>query len=196
MKGTHSKPRSLLPWFGYPHPAWPLFLWGPISVACVIWGVTNHQLELWQVAAIGAAALLFWSLFEYVTHRFLLHPSEKFMCMDRWAHFAHGKHHDEPNNRVFALVPPLNSIMVFIPLLVIFHFIVPPYAVAVFAGFFLVGYLAYEYVHLSLHHAAPKTRLGCYFRRHHLTHHAHGREGNFGVSTPLWDFLLGSRLRN
>ena len=196
MKDTGARPRSLWPWLGRPHPGWPLFLWGPISLTSIVLGVVNQGLDLWPVVAIGAIALLVWSLFEYVTHRFLLHPSEKFRRMDRWAYFAHGKHHDEPDNRVFALVPPLNSIMIFIPLLAIFHLIVPPYAIAVFTGFFLVGYLAYEYIHLSLHHAAPKTHLGRYFRRHHLTHHAHGREGNFGVSTPLWDFLLGSRLRN
>ena len=85
--------------------------------------------------------------------------------------------------------------LVSMPLLVIFYLVVPAHALAVFVGFFLLGYLAYEYVHLALHHASPKSRLGCYFRRHHLTHHAHGREGNFGVSSPLWDFLLGTTLR-
>ena len=196
MKDAKAKARSTWPWLGHYHPGWPLFLWGPVSLACILWGVVNQELGLWQTIAIGVIALLVWSLFEYVTHRFLLHPPAKFRRMDRWAYFAHGKHHDEPDHPVFALVPPLNAMIVLIPLLVIFYLVVPAHALAVFVGFFLVGYLAYEYVHLALHHASPKTRLGCYFRRHHLTHHAHGREGNFGVSTPLWDFLLGTTLRN
>ncbi|MBT6450478.1 MAG: hypothetical protein HOK62_07150, partial [Verrucomicrobiales bacterium] len=41
----------------------------------------------------------------------------------------------------------------------------------------------------------PRSSLGEFLRRHHLTHHAHGHTGNFGVSTPLWDWLLGTRLR-
>jgi sterol desaturase/sphingolipid hydroxylase (fatty acid hydroxylase superfamily) len=164
-------------------------------LACIVRGVVSHELGLWQTTVIGGIALLVWSLFEYITHRFLLHPPAKFRRMDRWAYFAHGKHHDESDHPVFALVPPLNAAIVLMPLLVIFYLVVPAHALAVFVGFFLLGYLAYEYVHLALHHASPKTRLGCYFRRHHLTHHAHGREGNFGVSSPLWDFLLGTTLR-
>ncbi|MBT5847085.1 MAG: hypothetical protein HOH86_10865 [Verrucomicrobiales bacterium] len=37
--------------------------------------------------------------------------------------------------------------------------------------------------------------MGKSLRRHHLTHHAHGHAGNFGAPTPLWDWLLGTRLR-
>ena len=84
--------------------------------------------------------------------------------------------------------------MVLLPLLGIFYFVVPEFAFGVFVGFFLIGYLIYEYVHYALHHGDPKTRTGKYLRKHHLTHHAHGRAGNFGVSTPLWDFILRTTL--
>ena len=193
-----AKPQSTWPWLGRYHPGWPLFLWGPVALASIVLGIVVNQdeLGLWQIILTGTIALLFWSLFEYVTHRFLLHPPKNFRRMDRWAYLAHGKHHDEPDHPVFTLVPPLNAAMILAPLLVIFHFIVPTHALALFVGFFIAGYLVYEYAHLAFHQASPKTRLGRYLRHHHLAHHAHGREGNFGVSTPLWDFLLRTTLRN
>ena len=64
----------------------------------------------------------------------------------------------------------------------------------VFVGFFLTGYLAYEYIHYAMHKKEPRSGLAEFLRRHHLIHHAHGHAGNFGVSTPLWDWLLGTRL--
>ena len=194
MKDAHSQPQHMWPWLGYFHPAWPAALWGPIAIGCIAWGVASHDLGWGKTLAFGGIALLVWSFFEYLTHRFFLHPPEVFRRLDHFAYFAHGKHHDEPDHPVFALVPPLNAAMVLLPLLGIFYFVVPADAFGVFVGFFLIGYLIYEYVHYALHHGDPKTRTGKYLRKHHLTHHAHGRAGNFGVSTPLWDFILRTNL--
>ncbi|HIL25578.1 MAG TPA: hypothetical protein EYG19_09300 [Verrucomicrobia bacterium] len=115
--------------------------------------------------------------------------------LSRWAQFAHGVHHDAQDEPIHTLVPPVNAAFILLPFLGLFYWLVPEWALAVFVGFFLAGYLAYEYVHYAMHQREPQSRFGKYLRRHHLTHHAHGHAGNFGVSTPLWDWVLGTRLR-
>jgi sterol desaturase/sphingolipid hydroxylase (fatty acid hydroxylase superfamily) len=186
--------KSGWPWFGFFHPALPLALWGPAAITCIAWGAVSHSLDWSATAAIGAAALGLWSLIEYLLHRFLLHPSGRLKFLSQWAQFAHGVHHDAQDEAVHTLVPPVNAMLILMPFLALFYWLVPEWALAVFIGFFLAGYLAYEYIHYTLHQSDPKSHLGKAIRRHHLTHHAHGNAGNFGVSTPLWDYLLGTRL--
>ena len=77
----------------------------------------------------------------------------------------------------------------------LFYFAVPAKWLEFFTGFFLLGYLAYEYVHFAIHQSQPRSRLIQHLRRHHLTHHAHSHEGNSGVSTPLWDIIFLTTLQ-
>ncbi len=194
MKLHH--PKAGWQWLGMFHPALPAALWGPIALACIAWGVTSHSLNWATTAAASALALGTWSLVEYLVHRFLLHPPNRLTRLSRWAQFAHGVHHDSQDEPIHTLVPPVNAAFILLPFLGVFHWLVPSRFFAVFLGFFLIGYLAYEYLHYAMHQQEARSRVGKFLRRHHLTHHAHGRAGNFGVSTPLWDWVLGTRLRN
>ena len=57
------------------------------------------------------------------------------------------------------------------------------------------GSLQFDMIHWCCHNARLPTRLGRALRREHLRHHHdHAREGNFGVSSPLWDWVFGTRL--
>ena len=183
------------PWLGFFHPAWPLALWGPIAIVCITMGIVTHSLNVVTVAGIGVAALVAWSLVEYLVHRFLLHPPGRLERLSHWAQFAHGVHHDAQDDPIHTLLPPMNAAFILLPFLALFYWLIPVRMLAVFVGFFLTGYLAYEYIHYAIHQKEPRSGLGKFLRRHHLTHHAHGHAGNFGVSTPLWDWLLGTRLR-
>lgn len=197
---TSNKIQSGWPWFGFFHPALPLVFWGPVAITCIAWGVASYSLDWSTTAIIGSTALGVWTFIEYLMHRFLLHPPEHRKLLSRWAQLAHGVHHDAQDEPVHTMVPPVNAVLILMPFLALFYCLVPEWALAVFIGFFLAGYLGYEYIHYSFHQSDskshPKSRLGKAIRRHHLTHHAHGHAGNFGVTTPLWDYLLGTRLRS
>ena len=69
---------------------------------------------------------------------------------------------------------------------------IPLRNLAVFTGFFILGYLACEYLHLAIHHQKLRKHLGRFLCRHHLRIHAQGRVGNFDVTSHLWDLLLGA----
>ena len=36
--------------------------------------------------------------------------------------------------------------------------------------------------------------LGKVIKKHHMRHHFMGEDGNFGVTTPLWDHVLDTRI--
>jgi dihydroceramide fatty acyl 2-hydroxylase len=70
------------------------------------------------------------------------------------------------------------------------------YAAAMLCGV-LIGYLAYEYVHLSAHRRPRRGLPGPLAllrmsKRYHLRHHFDCMDRAFGVTTPLWDWLFGT----
>jgi sterol desaturase/sphingolipid hydroxylase (fatty acid hydroxylase superfamily) len=70
-----------------------------------------------------------------------------------------------------------------------------PHAFPAFAGFIL-GYLTYDYMHYHLHHHVPRTKFGKRLRTHHMRHHFQDHRYGFGVSSPLWDAIMGTLPRS
>ena len=68
----------------------------------------------------------------------------------------------------------------------------PSVVALLFTGGFAAGYAAYGLSHTVIHRMRFQSVL---IRRwaaaHHIHHHHPGR--NFGVTTPLWDIVLGTR---
>ena len=80
---------------------------------------------------------------------------------------------------------PLAAIFYFLFLVLIGAAFLP----AFFAGF-LVGYLCYDMIHYATHHAPMKGKTGLLLKHHHMRHHYQTDEYNYGVSSPLWDFVF------
>jgi hypothetical protein len=53
-------------------------------------------------------------------------------------------------------------------------------------------YFAYEVAHRRIHTHPPTNRYGRWSRRNHLHHHFGAPMRSFGVTSPIWDRLLGS----
>ncbi len=65
------------------------------------------------------------------------------------------------------------------------------WATAFTAGL-LSMYFAYEVAHRRTHTHPPRSRYGRWARRSHMHHHFGAPMRNFGVTTPIWDRLLGT----
>ena len=61
-----------------------------------------------------------------------------------------------------------------------------------FFATFLTGYLIYDMFHYAIHHVDIKGKLWNQLKTHHLKHHYVDPDKGFGVSSPLWDFLVRS----
>jgi sterol desaturase/sphingolipid hydroxylase (fatty acid hydroxylase superfamily) len=132
-----------------------------------------------------AAGSLWYTLCEYVIHRWLYHRGNGVMAI------LHDGHHAEPaalvgapfyySLSVVALHGVLAAVIAGVPLAL------------VFAGALLFGYFQQSLIHHSAHRLAWLDVLGARsrLRRHHALHHCAGAI-NFGVSTALWDRVFGT----
>jgi sterol desaturase/sphingolipid hydroxylase (fatty acid hydroxylase superfamily) len=128
------------------------------------------------------AGLLFWTLLEYALHRFAFHG------------FApHYQHHADPKDPKYIAAPLWFSLPVamglFLAVLALNSWQV---ASAVATGV-LTGYLLYEWVHHRIHRGKRQGWLMHHWRKQHYYHHFRDTEACYGVTTPLWDVVLGTK---
>ena len=104
----------------------------------------------------------------------------------------HGVHHDYPNDSKRLVLPPSVSI----PLAVLFYFLFnallgPALAAPFYAGF-VTGYLVYDMIHYAVHHADIKSKWFIELKTHHLKHHFKDPDKGYGVSSKIWDKIVGT----
>lgn len=175
-------------------PALIAALWIPVIALFFFVAASSPLWRLGPGLAWACVGLLAFTPLEYAMHRYLFHwrpSSERGRLV---VYRMHGVHHQQPNDPLRTLMPPMTTL----PLAVVFFALAAllldrPWLEAAFGGF-LIGYLAFDLIHWGCHNTPMPTRLGRALKRYHLRHHFDRRAGNFGVSSPLWDFLLGTRL--
>ena len=137
---------------------------------------------------LGVAGFLLWTLLEYVLHRSVLHQKTFFAPM-------HGQHHAAP--LAFIGTPPWVSVLVLSACIlapVWWHWgftVADGLTVGV-----MVGYWWYGLVHHIIHHHTrdPSSAYFNELRAWHMRHHYSPKQGNFGVTTPLWDHVFGTTI--
>lgn len=194
------------------HPLVPHVLYLPLIALMVALAVQAGQ-GLGPIALLLAAGALTWSLVEYVIHRFLFHPPQWIedetravtaslgrgeavlpalpSLRHKFYFLVHGVHHDYPNDSGRLVMPPSVSIPLALLFFFLFRWLLGSVAPAAFGGF-VAGYLVYDTTHYFTHHSAGRTALGRYQKKRHFRHHYYDSTRNFGVSSPLWDLMLGT----
>ena len=145
-----------------------------------------------ETAGLFLAGALFWSLYEYVFHRFVFHFYPDSPAQARLQFVMHGVHHQYPHDKDRLVMPITVSIPLAAILLLGFHAVLGTYAWGFFSGF-VAGYLAYDMMHYAIHHAGEfRSPLLRKIRSHHLAHHFRDTRQGFGVSSPFWDAIFRS----
>jgi sterol desaturase/sphingolipid hydroxylase (fatty acid hydroxylase superfamily) len=168
------------------HWTLPLFFYLPIA-GFMLW--QSRHLALLAIPALIISGIIFWTLAEYSLHRFVFHwvPANK---LGKRFHFLiHGVHHDYPNDALRLVMPPLVSLPAAILFYILFTVLLGAYAPPFFAGF-LLGYLYYDLLHYSIHHAPMKGKIAQYFKLQHMKHHFQNEDSTYGVTTRFWDNLF------
>lgn len=178
------------------HFAVPLIFWIPVIIYFVRKAYVIGDMPALNVFLYFIYGLAFWTLAEYVLHRwvFHFHPTS---ALGKRIHFIfHGVHHDYPKDRL-RLVMPLSAS---IPMATIIYFIFYPFfgefTLACFFGGFLFGYLIYDECHYAMHHANFKSGWFKKIKDHHMLHHYSDPEKGFGVSSAIWDKIFNSGFSN
>jgi sterol desaturase/sphingolipid hydroxylase (fatty acid hydroxylase superfamily) len=141
------------------------------------------------------AGLLIWTLAEYLTHRFPFHFKSTQPFFKLTTFMFHGIHHAYPRDLSRSITP----IHFGLPLTAIFYFIFTLfsgiYLQGMFAGF-VFGYILYAVIHDATHHFAMDYPLLKALKKNHLRHHYFDSNKNFGVTSPLWDLIFKTYVKN
>ncbi len=186
---------SFLELFSKVHWSIPLFIFLPAISYLMYLAIISQNIGLLQVAAWFVGGIGIWTVTEYVLHRWLFHYEPPGKLGKRMHFIFHGVHHDYPNDSKRLVMPPAVSL----PLATAFYFLFRNVVVhdgffAFFAGF-LAGYLFYDMLHYAIHHAPMKGKIWMALKTHHLKHHFKDPDAGYGVSSPLWDIVVGSEFK-
>jgi len=193
---------DFLEFFTHVHPVVVPIIWVPVVVYFL--GVAIKGGE--AAGAVGSgyifptflAGVFLWSLAEYTLHRFMFHFQPRTPWQEKVVFLFHGIHHLQPQCKTRLVMPPAVSI----PLAVVFYGAfrlvldtglgMPHLVAPVFAGF-VTGYLIYDLTHYAIHHFPMRWGFLKQLKRHHMLHHYKMPDQLFGVSSPLWDIVFGTK---
>lgn len=174
------------------HPAMPILVWGPVTAYFLYQGYANDGISVAAFATTILSGVLFWTLIEYVFHRYLFHFRAESKITKRLVFLFHGLHHDDPHDKTRLVFPPFPAFLILSVFYFLYSLVVPAAYLNSFLSGFLIGYLCYDYIHYATHHFPMKSKVGKYLRKYHLQHHASCPDGKYGVSSPLWDYVFGT----
>ncbi len=190
---------DLLERFSHVRPTTVLVLWAPVALyflAQSLWRASGYVTAAQAVGRVLVGWFI-WTLVEYLLHRFLFHYHPKTERFKRVFFLAHGVHHAQPLCRTRLVMPPVISIPLGLAFFGIFHLVFgviiarPRWFSPVFAGF-IIGYIVYDVMHYTLHHARGRNAYLLMCRRQHMQHHGACPGMRFGVSSPVWDYVFGT----
>lgn len=171
------------------HISAPLIIFGVIAAALIYYGIFEEGQTTLTVVVLFVSGTLFFTLVEYLMHRFLYHIPATTKFKKKIAYTMHGVHHDYPKDKSRLAMPPVLSLIVAAVLFTVYRVVLGEYVFGFLAGF-LVGYAGYLGVHYSIHaFRVPKNFLKVLWH-HHSIHHYRESDRAFGVSSPLWDHIF------
>ena len=173
------------------HYTVPLYIFLPV-IAYFLYKSIIFSLSVTVIFLLVIIGLIIWSLTEYTLHRFVFHFPTKSELGKKIHFLYHGVHHDYPmDSKRLVMVPTIS-----IPLAVIFYYLLETifgdvYVAPLFVGF-IVGYLFYDLSHYAIHHFNMHGKFWLAIKNHHIKHHFENENLGYGVSSPIWDKIIGT----
>jgi len=192
---------NLLEFFTHIHPGVVVAIWLPVVIGFVIAAAVRRPAGLAGALSVPLGfvmGLFLWTLAEYTLHRFVFHFRPRNSWQERLSFLIHGVHHAQPKCKTRLVMPPAVSIPLALSFYGLFWLVLdvamgaPHWLAPTFAGF-VAGYLAYDLIHYTTHHIRLRKGIGKALVRHHMQHHGKMWNKHYGVSSPLWDLVFGTR---
>jgi sterol desaturase/sphingolipid hydroxylase (fatty acid hydroxylase superfamily) len=176
------------------HPATPVVLYTPVVLLTLYLALAVYHQGAPATMGMYAVGLFFWTLTEYTLHRFVFHHRPSSGWGKRLHFIMHGVHHAYPNDATRLVMAPAISI----PLALLFYWLFglmfgPALRPAAFAGL-ISGYICYDTLRYATHHWPMKRGIWRMLKHYHMRHHYQNDEAGYGVTSPVWDFVFGTRL--
>jgi len=162
--------------------------------AFLFYSAINH-VGLLKSAVVFPLGFLSWGLFEYIMHRWLFHVNTDSTHGNFYHFFAHGIHHLTPLDSSRLTFPPTFGIVMAYSLYSSLIRLLPyvSFIEAMMSGF-VFGYVSYDTLHYFFHqeHQFKWFPYFGYMKRRHNRHHYKTPNMNFGVTTPIFDWVWGT----
>ncbi len=178
--------------FSRVHFTVPLIIYLPVVIYFLYRAVYLYEQSAVTILTLIILGIAVWSLAEYTLHRFIFHFNFKSEFGAKIHFIFHGVHHDYPNDSRRLVMPPSISVPLAILFYFIFTLILGRINVAAFFVGFILGYLAYDMTHYAVHHFNMHNKFWLAIKNHHMKHHYMDSTKGFGVSSSLWDEIMGT----
>lgn len=183
---------GFLEFFSHVHPATPLVIYLPAVGFLLDLALRQRGQAPGMVLGLFTLGILIWTFVEYTMHRWVFHYEPRSNWGKQLHFLLHGVHHDYPKDASRLVMPPVVSIPLALLFCGLFFLVFGRLAPATFAGF-LCGYLFYDMVHYATHHFSMKRGVWLFLKKYHMRHHYDDDHAGYGVSSPLWDYVFGTR---
>ena len=169
----------------------PISLFFAISSVSFYYAITTTDIGIGKGLGVILLGLFAFTLVEYMMHKHFFHMEPDTPFKDKLQYSMHGVHHDYPKDKDRLAMPPFVSAAYAAIFYLVFRLIMGDYSLYFLPGF-LIGYAAYLGVHYIVHSFNPPKNFLKVLWVNHAIHHYKDPETSFGVSSPLWDYLLGT----
>ncbi len=169
----------------------PITLFLGISSVSFYHALTNTSISLGIGLVVMFLGLFAFTFVEYMMHKHFFHMEPDTPLKDKLQYSVHGVHHDYPKDKDRLAMPPFVSAAYAAIFYLVFTLIMGDFALYFLPGF-LIGYALYLAVHYIVHAYNPPKNFLKILWVNHAIHHYKDPDTSFGVSSPLWDYLLGT----
>ena len=151
----------------------PLVIWGmylPVLVLLPYYASSWLQFSTLSVSLLFIAGMFFWTITEYILHRFLFHHRPETEKGKKLNYILHGNHHEYPRDKERLFMPAAPSLIIACMFFILFYLVLGKNVFHFFPGFIL-GYLIYGSMHYAIHAWNPPFKwMKGLWRNHHLHH--------------------------
>jgi 4-hydroxysphinganine ceramide fatty acyl 2-hydroxylase len=170
----------------------PLNYWAEFAVdisfgvMMIFAGLRSNELGPIAVVLTILLGIFLFSIIEYSFHRWLFHGSVQIMAQ------GHRMHHENPLG--YDSLPFFLPALILLALTGVLVLLMPAKYAFLLTGVITLSYVIYGLSHFTIHHHRFHSVLARNWAANHHIHHYHA-DTNFGVTTPLWDIVFGTRYR-
>lgn len=171
------------------------FVYSTVALLILFFAARSHPAA---TATLATAGLAFWTLVEYLVHRYVLHgvfPASG----SAWSRFLnkafdhlHWQHHLRPwdGNHINGTI--FDTVWVVGPAFAL-GLLAPVHTVPAFLAGFILGYVIEEWCHHSVHFYVLDWKWFRGLKARHFVHHSRlGAHILFGLSNGFWDDVVGT----
>lgn len=188
---AHMFENPLLEKLSRTHILVPITLFFLVSSVCLYYAVTTTNINLWSGTLVLLLGIFAFTFVEYMMHKHFFHMEPDTPIKDKLQYSVHGVHHDYPKDKDRLAMPPFVSAAYVLIFYAVFNLIMGDFTLYFLPGF-LFGYSAYLGVHYVVHAFQPPKNFLKVLWVNHAVHHYKDPDVAFGVSSPLWDYILGT----